>query len=235
MKAAVQEYFTDLFNLFYPNVCLSCSKTLLKGEEVLCFKCENELPQTGYWNQPDNRLAQRFWGRVPLQGCVALFKFHKGGEIQNLLHALKYKGRKEAGEYCGAMLGQYLKQSDSVIQNIDLIVPVPLHWKKEKMRGYNQCEPFAKGLSKALDVPYSLTALERIHENTSQTKKSKFERFENVSQIFGVKDAKQLEGKHVLLVDDVVTTGATAEACLQTILSVPETKVSFAAIATAVI
>lgn len=235
MKAAVQEYFTDLFNLFYPNACLSCSKTLIKGEEVLCFKCENELPQTGYWNQPGNRLAQRFWGRVPLQGTVALFKFHKGGEIQNLLHALKYKGRKEAGVYCGNMLGHYLRQPDSIIQNVDLIVPVPLHWKKEKTRGYNQCEPFAEGLAKVLNIPFSLTALERVHENTSQTKKSKFERFENVSQIFGVKNASLLKGKHVLLVDDVVTTGATAEACLQTILSVPETKVSFAAIATAVI
>lgn len=235
MVAVAKAYLTDLFNLFYPNVCLSCSKALIKGEEVLCFKCENELPQTGYWNDGENRLAKRFWGRVPVQGTVALFKFHKGGEIQNLLHALKYKGRKEAGEYCGKMLGHYLKQSDSIIQNVDLIVPVPLHWKKEKQRGYNQCTPFAEGISKVLSVSYSLTALERVHENTSQTKKSKFDRFGNVSEIFAVKDAKQLQGKHILLVDDVVTTGATAEACLQTILSVPETKVSFAAIATAVI
>ncbi len=233
MLATAKQYLTDLFNLFYPNLCLACSKTLLKGETVLCFRCETTLPQTEHWNNAENKLIKRFWGRVPLKGAAALFHFHKHGEIQHVLHALKYKGRKDAGEYCGKMLGHKLKQPNSVISNINLIVPVPLHWKKQNLRGYNQCQPFAEGLSQVLRVPVSHTALERTHENISQTKKKRFDRWGNVAEIFAVKDAQQLQGKHILLVDDVVTTGATAEACLQTILTVPDTTVSFAAIAAA--
>jgi ComF family protein len=234
MLTTTKEYLTDFFNLFYPNLCLACNKTLLKGETVLCLRCENDLPQTEHFNNAENKLVKRFWGRVPVIGAAALFQFHKGGPIQHLLHNLKYKGRKDAGEYCGKMLGYKLNQPQSIIKNVHLIVPVPLHWKKLQLRGYNQCESFAQGLSTVLKAPVSLTALERIQENISQTKKSRFDRWGNVADIFSVKDAAQLQGKHILLVDDVVTTGATAEACLQTILTVPDTSVSFAAIAAAV-
>lgn len=234
MITPVKEYLTDLFNLFYPNLCLSCDKALRKGEQVICLKCERELPLTEYWKEPDNPLAKRFWGRLPMVTATALFQFHKGGPVQQLLHHLKYRNRKEVGEYCGKRLGNLLKSHCAFVNDIDLIIPVPLHWKKQKLRGYNQCEPFAAGLSGVLGIPYSMTTLERVHENISQTKKHRFERWDNVAEIFGVKDAAQLEARHILLVDDVVTTGATAEACMQTILSVSGTRISFAAIAAVV-
>ena len=233
MLSFAKEYAIDLFDLFYPNVCLTCSRKLLKGENVICFRCENELPKTNHWNNLENHLMKRFWGRVTLQGAAAFFRFQKGGSVQQLLHQLKYRNQKEVGEYIGKMFGHKLKEEDSIIKDIDLIVPVPLHWKKLKLRGYNQCDPFAQGLSQVMNVPWSSTSLERIHENISQTKKKRFDRYGNVAEIFSIKDEKQLKGKHILLVDDVVTTGATAEACLQTILKISDIKASFVAIAAA--
>ena len=205
----------------------------LKNENVICFRCQNELPQTEHWRNADNKLMARFNGRVELLGAAALFQFQKEGPVQHLLHQLKYRNRKEIGEFLGKMFGEKLKQENSIIKNIDLIIPVPLHWKKLKIRGYNQCEPFAKGLSETMNVPWSSTALERIHENISQTKKKRFDRYGNVAEIFSVSDSNQITNNHILLVDDVVTTGATAEACLQRILKIPGTKTSFVSIAAA--
>lgn len=233
MLSAAKEYISDFFELFFPNICLACSEKLLKGEGVICFKCNGELPETQYWNDPDNIMAQRFWGRVQLQGAAAMFHFQKGEHVQHLLHQLKYRKRQDVGEYLGKRFGEILLEQNSIIKNIDLIVPVPLHWKKLKQRGYNQCDPFAKGLSETLNVPWLSTVVERVHENISQTKMNRFERWENVAQIFAVHEPAQLKDKHILLVDDVMTTGATAEACLHTILSVENTKASFAAIAVA--
>ncbi len=233
MVTFLKDSFSDFFDLFYPNICLGCSRKLLRGEDVICFRCESELPQTRHWLQTDNSLMKRFWGRVALQGAASLYQFHKGNEVQHLLHELKYRGRQEVGEHLGKVLGNQLKQENSTIKNLDLIVPVPLHWKKLKTRGYNQCDSFAKGLSLALDVPWTSTALERKHENISQTKKKRYDRWGNVAEIFAVSDEEQLKGKHILLVDDVVTTGATSEACLQTILKTENTRASFVAIASA--
>jgi ComF family protein len=135
----------------------------------------------------------------------------------------------------GKIFGSKLNQHDTIVKDVDLVIPVPLHWKKLKTRGYNQCDPFAQSLAETLNVPFSTNALERTRENISQTKRKRYDRWGNVAGIFSVIDDKQLAGKHILLVDDVVTTGATAEACLQTILAVPATKVSFVAMAYAVI
>ena len=233
MLALAKEYVADVFELFYPNICLACSQKLLKSESVVCFRCQNELPQTEHWLNADNKLAKRFSGRVELQSAAAFLHFRKEGSVQHLLHQLKYRNRKEVGEFVGKIFGAKLKEENSIIKNIDLIVPVPLHWKKLKLRGYNQCDPFAKGLSEAMNIPWSSTALERTHENISQTKKKRFDRYGNVAEIFSVRDNAQLKDKHILLIDDVVTTGATAEACLQTILKVPSTKASFVSIAAA--
>jgi ComF family protein len=233
MLSLVKEYAADLFGLFYPNICLACSQKLLKSEIAICFRCQAGLPQTEHWLYADNKLVNRFRGRVELQSAAALFHFRKDGPVQHLLHQLKYRNQKEIGELIGKMFGAKLKEENSIIKNIDLIVPVPLHWKKLKLRGYNQCDPFAQGLSESMNIPWSSTALERTHENISQTKKKRFDRFGNVAEIFSVVDAEQLKDKHILLVDDVVTTGATAEACLQTILKISGTKASFASIAAA--
>lgn len=231
MFTLTKEYLTDLFDLFYPNVCLACSRKLLKGENVICFRCESELPLTGHYNDPENNLMKRFAGRVQLQGAAALYTFRKGSPVQHLLHQLKYRGKKEVGERLGKILGNKLTHGETIIKNIDLIIPVPLHPKKLKSRGYNQCEPFGQSLSETLRVPFAPHALQRTRENISQTKKKRYDRWQNVAEIFAVTEPAALAGKHILLVDDVVTTGATAEACLQTILAVPGTKVSFAAIA----
>ena len=233
MLATLSEYATDLFDLFYPKICVACSQKLLKGEEIICFKCESELPQANQWNDPENSVAKRFWGRVELQGAAALFLFEKGESVQHLLHALKYRKRQDVGVYLGEMLGNMLLREEPVIRDVDLVVPVPLHWKKLRTRGYNQCDKFAEAVANTLNVPWLATALERVQENVSQTKINRFDRYNNVAKIFGVRDAEQLKGKHILLVDDVMTTGATAEACLKTILSVEGTRASFAAMAVA--
>ncbi|HWB63190.1 MAG TPA: phosphoribosyltransferase family protein [Chitinophagales bacterium] len=233
MQSALSRYMLDVVNLFYPKVCLACSEALLGNEEVICFKCEATLPETGHWNDPENALMKRFWGRVDLQGAAAMLQFQKGGPVQHLLHQLKYRGRQDVAAFLGQNFGNILKNDSSVIKDIDVVVPVPLHWKKLKSRGYNQCSFFAEELAKALNTGWSDTALERVHENISQTKFSRLDRWGNVAEIFAVKDATQLAGKHVLVVDDVVTTGATAEACMQTVLGVEGTRVSFAAMAVA--
>ncbi len=233
MLATAREYCSDLLRLFYPEVCLACSQPLLKDEEVLCFKCESELPQTGHLTDPQNALMRRLWGRVEVQGAAALFQFQKGGNVQHLIHQLKYKGRKEVGEYIGKLYGHQLNEPCSIIKDVDIIVPVPLHWKKLRKRGYNQCDSFAKGLAETLDIPWSSTILDRKLDNVSQAGKRRYDRWQNVSGIFSLSGTQQIEGKHVLLVDDVVTTGATAEACMHTLLSTGHTKTSFLAIAVA--
>ena len=233
MLTVVNEYLTNLFDLFYPHVCVACSQKLLGDEEVICFKCENELPKANHWNDIENPLMKRFWGRVDLQAAAALFQFQKGSAIQHMLHQLKYKGRRDVGTYLGKTLGDLMQQNEAIIKDVDLVLPVPLHRKKLKQRGYNQCDSFAESLAGVLNVPWSSSALIRVNENVSQTKKNRFDRYSNVAEIFAVKDAERLKGKHILLVDDVVTTGATAEACMHTILQVADTKVNFAAMAVA--
>jgi ComF family protein len=233
MPSLARTLLQDVFNLFYPNICVACGDSLIADEEVVCSGCEIEVPRANFWHQPENILAQRFWGRVPLSGASALYVFKKHDAVQQLIHQLKYKGRKDVGVFIGKKIGTELLDSRSVIQNVDLILPVPLHWKKQKTRGYNQCDFIAQGISEAAKIPYSNSVLERTEEKVSQTKKKRFDRFGNVSEIFRVVKPEEIKGKHVLLVDDVVTTGATAEACLQTILKSGAEKISFVAAAMA--
>lgn len=223
----------DIFNLFYPNICVVCGHSLITDEEVICSRCESEIPQTNFWNQADNTLAQRFWGRVPLRGASALYVFKKHDAVQQLIHQLKYKGRKDVGTFIGKKIGEKIVASKGIIQGFDIILPVPLHWKKHRVRGYNQCDFIAQGISEATKIPYSKNILERTEEKVSQTKKKRFDRYGNVSEIFRVAKPGEIKGKHVLLVDDVVTTGATAEACLHMVLQSEVAAVSFVAAAMA--
>lgn len=232
MKAILKENLEALFNFFYPEVCLSCTRALLRNEKILCWTCDSDMPRTNHFEQPDNELYKRFTGRIELQAAAAMFHFSKESGVQHLLHALKYKGRQDAGEYAGRLIAYKIKSSTGTLQTAEVIVPVPLHWKKQKIRGYNQCDSVANAIAAELQIPFNNQALERTHANISQTRKSRFDRWGNVAEIFAVKNPALLEGKHVLLVDDVVTTGATAEACLQTIAAYTS-KVSFVAIAAA--
>ncbi len=233
MITFTKEILADVFDLFYPNICLACSDKLLKGEETICLRCQLELPLTDHWTDADNILMKRFSGRVKVESAAAFLFFKKGEAVQELIHQLKYKNQEQVGIYLGRLLGHKLIQPKSIFKDIDLVVPVPLHWKKLKARGYNQCNSIATGISVSLNTPCSLNALNRHHENISQTKKKRFDRWENVEDIFSVNNPAQLTGKHILLVDDVVTTGATSETCMQTILQVPGTRVSFVSLATA--
>ncbi|MBK7147626.1 MAG: ComF family protein [Bacteroidetes bacterium] len=183
------------------------------------------------WNEYKSELYRKLCGKIPLEGAASFYLFDKVSPVRKLVHSLKYKGAKEVGYYIGNKFGNLLTSNSSIIKDIDLIVPLPLHPHKLKVRGFNQCDPFADALSKTLNVPYETGALTRIVENVSQTKMDKHNRFTNVKKIFNVENKEILKSKHILLVDDVVTTGATSESCLATILEVPDTRVSFVAMA----
>ena len=224
--------FTDLINLMFPNLCVVCGTNLLKNEHQLCLSCLHDIPKTNYHLMKDNPIEKRFWGKVPVYNATSYFFFQKGSSFQKLLHILKYKGNKEIGELMGKYAAIDLLDSPD-FTSIDLIIPVPLHPKKYKIRGYNQSEWIGKGISTILDKPQDISILVRIRENATQTKKSVYERFENTEGIFELRDKTLLEGKHVLLVDDVLTTGSTLEACVKALLETKGIKVSIFTLAVA--
>lgn len=222
----------SFLSLFYPRLCLACGQGLPAGKSVICVTCQYHLPKTKFHLENENPFAEHFWGRVNIESCGALYHFSKGGKTQQLIHNLKYKGKKEIGIQLGKLYGRQLKES-AYFKEIDCIVPVPLHPRKEFKRGFNQSDQFAIGLSQSMEIPWYKKALKRTGETDTQTQKSRMERFENVSQAFDVRNPKLLTGKHVLIVDDVMTTGATLEACATKVLQLEEVKVSFATIAIA--
>jgi len=189
-----------------------------------------ELPVTGFHLEPGNPLAEVFWGRVWLEQAVAWFYFRKGSAYQEVLHQLKYNHRPDIGVFLGRQFGYELKRSPVFIKP-DLIIPVPLHRRKMRSRGYNQSEMIARGLSEALSIPFDAQSLRKPAVTSTQTRKSRFERWVNVSGKFEIICSGPVAGRHVLLVDDVVTTGATLEACAEVLLKVPGVKVSVAAVA----
>jgi len=225
-------WLTDLFDLFFPHLCLACGEKPLQGTAILCFTCQRKLPETGMHTMKENRFTDRFFGRVYLQAGAAMYHFKEGSPVQHLIHQLKYKGRSRIGLKLGEAYGKLLKESTS-FTDVEVIVPVPLHPAKERKRGYNQSDHFAMGLAKTMQKPWLKNGLKRIKYGESQTTKSQSERYTNVMTAFEVGQAAALAGKHILLVDDVLTTGATLEACATKILEVPNTKVSMATIAMA--
>lgn len=222
----------DLVGLFFPNNCAGCETPLLKNETAVCLQCQFALPYTRFHTDPENQVNKLFWGKSQINAATSLVFFEKDTRIQNLMHQLKYKGYTSVGEQLGDWLGQELKEIEP-FQGVDTIIPVPLHPKKKRKRGYNQSDFIADGIGKRLDATVEKTNLIRTKFSTTQTKKSRFKRWENVSSIFAVKDPKALEGKHILLVDDVVTTGSTLEACAAALLEIEGVTVSVATIACA--
>ena len=223
-------WISDFISLVYPRVCMACGESLYKNEECICNQCIYFLPKTNFHKEKENPVSKLFWGRVGIQHASAFYFFKKESKVQNLLHQLKYKGQKEVGVKVGSLYGSDLKQ-DPHYKDVSIIIPVPLHPDKEKKRGYNQSEMFALGLAQSMEIPCESKILVRNFASETQTKKSKYKRWENVKSIFELQDKERLKDKHILLVDDVITTGATIEACAQHLLSVPGTKVSIAAIA----
>ncbi len=186
---------------------------------VLCLECEYKMPKTGYGDRFDNPVNMIFWGRVPVKAATSLLRFEKGSAYQTLLHDLKYRGNKRAGLYLGQLLGYELKDTD--FSGCNLLVPVPLHQKRFRARGYNQSEIIARGVSEIMNIPVVSTLLRRKGHHRSQTSMGRYERFENVSDNFQIarNPPPGMDGKRILLIDDVVTTGATLEACCQILLS----------------
>lgn len=224
--------FSDFFQLFYPNTCASCGQKLVTNEKVICTHCLADLPRTNFHNQYDNPVSQIFWGRVNIQNATAFFRFQKGSRFQDLLHLLKYKGRQDVGIELGRQLGFELKNSD-LYKNLEIVIPVPLHPKRQHKRGYNQAECIANGIAESMGIEVQAKNIVRNVATQTQTKKSRIERWQNVESIFELKEPQQLKNKNVLLVDDVVTTGATLEACAQVLLKADGIKVSIAALAMA--
>ncbi len=220
----------DLVSLFYPQNCICCHQTLNKGEHDCCVFCLTELPRTNFVNYNDNPVAKLFWGRIELTFGFSVFQFTKGGKLQSLLHSLKYNGKTQVGEFLGREMGKALASSSKATE-VDLILPIPLHPKKERLRGYNQSDFLAKGLGEVTSIPYSTSVLKRTVHTASQTRKSKFDRWQNVSSIFDIKKPAAIQGKNILLVDDVVTTGSTLESCAHQLLQHGANSVSIAVVA----
>ena len=223
-------YLDNMSCLFYPRLCLACEWKDIPPRQILCIKCDAKLPRTDFHLQKENEFTQRLLGRIHLETAAALYFFEKESKTQALIHNLKYKGKQKVGVILGQVLGGLLKKSP-YYQDIDLIIPIPLHRRKEIERGFNQSDVFAQGLSEAMGIPWKRDVLIRTEYTASQTNKSRRERFENVIQAFHILHPEKIKGKHILLVDDVLTTGATLEAGAVKILEVADTKVSLAAIA----
>lgn len=228
---SLNKVLRSLFSLFYPKLCLACGEGLPVGEDYICLPCQYKLPKTDYHLTADNDFTARFWGRVPLHSGAALYHFHKGGRAQRLIHQLKYKGQRTVGVRLGEWYGLQLREAD-LFKTVERIVPVPLHPKRQHFRGYNQSAAFAQGLSTTMGVPWS-KSLRRPTYTQTQTRKSRLERFDNVATAFELVNASHMTQQHVLLVDDVITTGATLEACAHELLKVPGLKLSMATIAIA--
>lgn len=222
--------WSDFVGLFYPRLCLACGKNMPPFEAHFCVMCQYRLPKTGFHLEKNNPFTEKFWGRLPLIAGASFYFFRKGGLTQKIIHRLKYDGRPEVGYKLGELYGRQLLESP-YFKTVDIIVPVPLHPRKEKLRGYNQSAVFAKGLSETFQRPWTNEALGRKLHTDSQTRKGVIDRLENVETIFEIRKPEILQNKHVLIVDDVLTTGATLEACAQPILEIPGTGVSMATIA----
>ncbi|HTI59664.1 ComF family protein [Mucilaginibacter sp.] len=223
-------YLADFVALLFPELCQACGESLVAGEDLICTDCRFSLPFTNFHLKPDNIVAQQFWGKLNAEAAYALCYFVKGGKMQHLMHQFKYKGVQKIGNMLGNIAGEQLVLSP-VFKTVDLIIPVPLHKSRLRKRGYNQSSCFAQGISEKLSAPVAENNLVRVRATETQTHRSRFSRFENMQEVFLVSDPEKLKNKHILLVDDVVTTGSTLEACGTELLKVEGLKLSIATIA----
>lgn len=230
MKKAIAP-LCDLLQLFFPALCAGCGSMLISGESFLCMNCTNRLPRTHYHNWSDNPVASLFWGRVRLEQATAWCLFQKESLFRDLVHTLKYADNPMLGVALGRAFARDL--AGSPFRACDYLVPVPLHKKKSRSRGYNQSEQIALGMSSVMGIPVLSDLLIRPVGHATQTHRHRYERWENVEGSFSLQNSQRAEGNHLLLVDDVITTGATLEACAQQLLSIPQVRVSIAVLGVA--
>ncbi|MCM4160558.1 ComF family protein [Antarcticibacterium flavum] len=224
--------FHDLINLFYPRLCSICEQELVKNEPVICAKCIHDLPVTTYHLNNENPVKKVFYGRVEVENATALLEFHKKSGVQKLIHQLKYKGQQEIGTFLGQWMAAQILEN-STFPGVEMVIPVPLHRKKLKHRGYNQVEKFGREISLALQMPYIDTALVKKSFSSTQTIKARLARWGNMEESFVLADPGVVANRHILLVDDIITTGATLEACASVLKEAGGVKISVATMAIA--
>ncbi len=220
----------SLTNLIFPRLCLGCGDDLFGDNEVLCLPCIDKLPVTNFHLHSNNPVEKIFWGRLPLVSASSYLYFTKDSLLQELLHAFKYKGTREIGLHFGRCMGNSFLQSNR-FNRIDALIPLPLHPKKERKRGYNQATVLCEGIAEILKVPIQKDAIIRPTATQTQTHKNRVHRWENMEGKFLLSNADSVSGKHVLLIDDVVTTGATLESCGHELLNVQDLRLSIATLA----
>jgi ComF family protein len=223
-------YLADFLSLIFPQLCNSCKCNLTRQEKLICTECIYHLPYTDFHQHTDHIVAQQFWGKIELEASYALLYFNKGTNVQHLLHNFKYRNVPQIGNTLGNMAGLRLLNHDK-FKTVDLIIPVPLHPSRLRKRGYNQSTRFAAGLAEKLDALVTEHNLVRARATATQTRKSRFARFENMRSAFAIKNPDALKDKHILLVDDIMTTGSTLEACAQKLLGIDGVRLSIATIA----
>ena len=227
---SLKNIFSSTLHLFYPHVCTGCGSDLLQQDNLLCLRCINNLPHTNFAQHNNNPVEKIFWGRIPITAAHSEFYFSKEFLIQHLIHQLKYKNNTAIGFYLGELMGKTLSNSNR-FNNIDYLIPLPLYPDKEHKRGYNQATIICNGMSDVMNIPVLNGNVIRQKFTETQTRKHRTERWENVEGSFKIKNAELLKGKNILLVDDVITTGATLEACGSIVLQTEGIKLYIATLA----
>lgn len=223
-------WLLSFFRLFVPRRCAVCGACLDDGEEVLCLKCDIGMPRTNYHLRADNPVEQRFWGRFPLERATSYFRYCKDGDYRRILFRMKYEGRQDDAEAMGRLMAADLVRS-GFFEGVDVLLPVPLHPDKQRLRGYNQSACIAQGVSAVTGIPVSVGNVRRLKFTETQTRKSAHQRWDNVDGVFEAVDAAAFVGQHVLLLDDVLTTGATLTACADALAGVEGVRFSVLALA----
>lgn len=220
----------NLLNLFFPKVCLGCNGYLGDNESYVCTSCRHQLPLTNFHLDNNDAVKNVLYGRLKLENATALLHFSKKGIVQQLMHNLKYRGHQDVGLFLGKWLGEELKTIEAY-KDIDVVIPVPLHRSKLRRRGYNQVTKFGREIAKALDIEFNGTILQKRMATKTQVFKDRLLRTSGNSATFTISENQTLKGKHILLVDDIVTTGATIESCANALLTIEGVKISVATIA----
>lgn len=228
----MKNFFKSFAQLLFPDLCVCCKGFLINQERFVCDMCNYNLPRYEFNELKNNDLRKKFWGILPLEECLAYLFFRQNNEVQKIIHELKYNGNNEIGFTMGQAFGHFIMSFDR-LDDIDFIIPIPLHKKREDQRGFNQAEIIANGVSNIIKVPVLNNVLRRVVNNKSQTNRNRTDRSINTDNIFKVQNLKLLQGKHILLIDDVITTGATIISCGNSLLRVNDLKLSVASLAVA--